>query len=300
MDVTGAPAGHDEHPHHGHHMELMVATAPESFTAQSEPLPPTGWTATASDASASFPPANVLDRNAATIWHSRYEGTPASPLPHWITLDMQSVQEIAGLRYLPRQDGNPNGTIGQFSVTTSRDGVAFSAPVAVGTWADTPAEKALTFQPVTARHVRLTALTEAGNRGPWSSAAEIVVLRGHVGPPELPRTGWTATASDASSGYSAINVLDGDGVSMWHSRFGGTPAPLPHWITIDMQSVQDIAGLRYLPRQDGNPNGTIGEFAVTVSRDGVTFSPPWPRGHGPTTRWRRASCSPPYRRATCG
>ena len=32
------------------------------------------------------------------------------------------------------------------------------------------------FTAVTARHVRLTAMTEAGNRGPWSSAAEIEVL----------------------------------------------------------------------------------------------------------------------------
>ncbi|MGY1807681.1 discoidin domain-containing protein [Blastococcus sp. SYSU D00669] len=271
MDVTDHPAGHDEPPDHGHHMELMVATAPESFTAQSEPLPPTGWTATASDASAAYPPGNVLDRNAGTFWHSRYEGTPA-PLPHSLTVDMRSVQGIGGLRYLPRQDGNPNGTIGQFTVATSRDGATWSAPVAIGTWADNSAEKVIAFPPVSARYVRLTALTEAGNRGPWSSAAEIVVLRGLVGPPDLPRTGWTATASDASSGYSAGNALDGDAVTMWHSQFAGTPAPLPHWITLDMRSVQDIAGLRYLPRQDGNPNGTVGQYSVAVSRDGVTFT----------------------------
>ena len=54
----------------------------------------------------------------------------------------------------------------------STNGTTWS-PVARGTWADTSAEKSVTFAAVTARYVRLTATTEAGNRGPWSSAAEI-------------------------------------------------------------------------------------------------------------------------------
>ncbi|MGY1618134.1 discoidin domain-containing protein [Geodermatophilus sp. SYSU D00691] len=72
------------------------------------------------------PAGNVLDRNAGTFWHSRSEGAPV-PLPHSLTIDMRSVQGIGGLRYLPRQDGIPNGTIGQFTVATSRDGAAWSA-----------------------------------------------------------------------------------------------------------------------------------------------------------------------------
>ena len=208
-------------------MNLMAATAPESFNAQSESLPRSDWTATASDASASSPVSNVLDGDPATFWHSQWEGTPA-PLPHTVTIDMKAARDVSGLGYLPRQDGNPNGRIGQFSVTTSLDGVVFSAPVSVGTWADDAAEKTIAFQPLSARYVRLTAMTEAGNRGPWSSAAEIVLLRGQVAPPELPRTGWTATASDASAGFPASNVLDGDAATMWHSQYEGTPAPLPH------------------------------------------------------------------------
>jgi galactose oxidase len=273
MESTHSSAIDSAQLDHEQHMKLMTATAPESFNAQSEPLPQTDWTATASDASAGSPVSNVLDGNPGTFWHSQWEGTPA-PLPHTVTIDMKAARDISGLRYLPRQDGNPNGRIGQFRVTTSLDGVAFSAPVSVGTWADDAAEKTIAFQPLSARYVRLTALTEAGNRGPWSSAAEIVLLRGQVAPPELPRTGWTATAGDASTGFPASNVLDGDAATMWHSQFEGTPAPLPHVITIDMQSVQDISGLRYLPRQDGSPNGTIGQFSVTVSRDGATFSDP--------------------------
>ncbi|MGY1690636.1 discoidin domain-containing protein [Geodermatophilus sp. SYSU D01105] len=274
MAVAPGPAGRPPPAHDGHggHMSLMVATAPESFSAQSEPLAPTGWTATAGDASPGHPVGNVLDGDPGTMWHSRYEGTPA-PLPHTVTIDMTAPRDVSGLRYLPRQDGTPNGRIGRFSVSTSLDGVAYTL-VSTGTWADTAAEKAVAFPPHSARYVRLTAHTEAGGRGPWTSAAGIVVLRGQVAPPELPRVGWTATAGDASPGSPAANVLDGDAATMWHSRFEGTPAPLPHSITIDMQSVQDIAGLRCLPRQDGDRNGTIGRYSVTVSRDGATFSAP--------------------------
>jgi galactose oxidase len=41
---------------------------------------------------------------------------------------------------------------------------------------DNAALKTVVFPPVTARYVRLTAQTEAGNRGPWSSAAEVNLL----------------------------------------------------------------------------------------------------------------------------
>ena len=46
--------------------------------------------------------------------------------------------------------------------------------------------------------MRITALTEAGKRGPWSSAAEFTVL-GRANP-TLSRTNWTATALTASLG----------------------------------------------------------------------------------------------------
>ena len=57
----------------------------------------------------------------------------------------------------------------------SSNGTTWSA-VASGTWPDTVAEKTVSFTAVSARYVRLTATSEAGNRGPWSSAAEINLL----------------------------------------------------------------------------------------------------------------------------
>ncbi|MEO3973760.1 discoidin domain-containing protein [Streptomyces sp. CAU 1734] len=240
----------------------------------------TGWTVTASDeetAAENGRAANVLDGNAATIWHSRYAGT-AAPLPHSITIDMNRTAVVSGLVYLPRNDG-PNGRVGEYSISMSADGQSWGSPVATGTLADDAAAKTLGFAPTGARFVRLTAVTEAGNRGPWSTAAELNLL-GDPGTPaatvDLPRTGWTATASDeetAAENGRAANVLDGNAATIWHSRYAGTAAPLPHSITIDMNRTAAVSALVYQPRNDG-PNGRAGAYTVTTSTNGTTFGTP--------------------------
>ena len=90
---------------------------------------------------------------------------------------MKKSIAINGLHYLPRQNGGSNGTIGKYQVALSTNGTTWSAPVAAGVWADDATEKTAAFTLTSARYVRLTALTEAGNRGPWSSAAEINILQ---------------------------------------------------------------------------------------------------------------------------
>ncbi|MFI6642768.1 discoidin domain-containing protein [Streptomyces sp. NPDC050504] len=243
-------------------------------------LPRDGWTATASDEETSGEngrAANVLDGSTATIWHSKWTGTPA-PLPHTVTVDMHRTQVVSALVYTPRLDG-PNGRVGQYAVHLSADGATWGSPVATGTMADDNTVKTLSFAPKGARYVRLTATTEAGGRGPWSSASEIN-LQGDPGTPasvvELPRDGWTAAASDEeTSGEDgrAANVLDGDPDTQWHSRWTGTAAPLPHHITIDMKTSRTVSALSYQPRRAGT-NGRIGAYTVTTSTDGTTFGAP--------------------------
>ncbi|MDR3036407.1 MAG: discoidin domain-containing protein, partial [Kitasatospora sp.] len=118
---------------------------------------------------------NVLDDVPGTIWHTGWSAGDV-PLPHEIRLDLGTAAPVSGLTYLPRQDGNANGRIGGYEIATSTDGTTWSSPVATGTWTDDAQAKEAAFPTVTARWVRLRALTEAGNRGPWTSAAEIRVL----------------------------------------------------------------------------------------------------------------------------
>ena len=161
---------------------------------------------------------------------------------------------------------------GKYEIRVSTDGTTFpTTATSAGTWADTAALKQVDFAARSARAVRITAITEAGGRGPWSSAAEINVLSAPATPPPpppsgdagdpLPRTGWTATADSEETvreDNKAANVLDGSAATFWHSKWDGTPDPLPHSITINMGGTKTIAGLTYLPRPGGGGNGNIG------------------------------------------
>jgi galactose oxidase len=243
-------------------------------------LPRDGWTATAGDeetAGEDGRAINVLDGSATTFWHSKWSGT-ATPLPHHITIDMHRTAVVSALVYQPRTDG-PNGRIGQYAIHLSTDGSTWGPAVATGTLADDATAKTMNFAAKGTRYIRLTALSEAGNRGPWSSAAEINLL-GDPGTPaavvDLPREGWTAAASDqetAAADNRAALVLDNDPDTIWHSKWSGTATPLPHHITIDMKTHRAVSALRYQPRRAG-ANGRIGAYTITTSTDGTTFGSP--------------------------
>ena len=253
------------------HMPMLTATAPDSFTPKADYLPESKWTATASDHAAGHPASYAIDSNSNTFWISNSH----VHLPHSITIDMHAVKDVAGLTYFPRQDSSYDGDIGQYSISVSMNGKRWSSPVATGSWADDKTLKTAQFEGVRTRYVRLTALTEAGSRGPWTSAAEIGLLYDPPTGPPLPRSGWTASADSNEPGNAPRNVLDGDALTLWHTPYSAsTIPPYPHWIAIDMHAVHVVTGLAYLPRQDGNLNGTIGQYSVSVSMDGVHWGSP--------------------------
>lgn len=173
-------------------VELDLLGPSTTTPVSGRPLPRAGWRATASDAQSGSPghPASaVLDGNPTTVWSSRY--APAAALPHSLTIDMGRATTVRGLTYLPRQDGLAGGRIGAFRVSVSADGRVFGPAVAGGSWADDARAKAVGFRQIRTRFVRLTALTEAGRRGPWSTAAEIDLLgtptAGSAGPAPTPK-----------------------------------------------------------------------------------------------------------------
>ncbi|WP_409491198.1 phosphocholine-specific phospholipase C [Amycolatopsis sp. cmx-11-12] len=118
---------------------------------------------------------NAVDGNPATHWHTKWSGGE-DPLPHELHLDLGAARTVTGLAYLPRQDGSAHGRAGGYEVYLSADGSAWGNPVATGTFADDAVLKTLRFWPARARYVRFRALTEAGGRGPWTSAAEVTPL----------------------------------------------------------------------------------------------------------------------------
>ena len=262
--VTGAVVllHHDtaQTPLDSHAGHVMPGVVPVAVTTAA-PLPRKGWTVAADSGTA----ANVLDDSPATVWR-----TDETALPHAITIDTHNRVALSGLTYLPPTD-SADGRIGQYQVAVSDNGTTWGDPVASGTFADDEVVKTVTIGTVVTRFVRLTALTEAGGRGNWSAASEINLLGGTD--PALSRTGWTVAVDSQEGADPAVNLLDGNTATFWHSAWSTDPdAPLPHTVTIDMHVTNLISGLSYLPRQDASQNGTIGRYRIESSADGVSWS----------------------------
>lgn len=120
------------------------------------------------------------------------------------------------------------------------------------------------------RYVRLVATSEAGNRGPWTTVAELNVLdaNGQL----LPRTNWRLVYTDSQNPDGpATNALDGDLSTHWHTMWWYSPVPShPHEMQVDLGALYQVGGFTYLPRQSG-ANGRIGGYRFYVSVDGVNW-----------------------------
>lgn len=252
---------------------FLLVTLLQSHIAQSASIPlfRGGWTATADSFQPGDEPAKAIDGNAGSIWHSRYDPT-IDPLPNWINIDMKVLYLINGVSIQPRQDGNGNGRIGQHRIEVSTDNSNWIL-VATGTFANDATTKKTTFLPRPARYVRITALTEATSpSNAFTAAAEINVF-GDV--QYLSRSSWSVTADSSETGVASnapANAIDGQTNTIWHTQYGSTVAPLPHWFRIDAGSQVTAMGLAYLPRQDGSRNGWIGQYNVQASNDSTTWT----------------------------
>jgi hypothetical protein len=96
--------------------------------------------------------------------------------------------------------------------------------------------------------------------------------------PNYDRTNWQVIdySSQESSGEGpnngrAIFAIDGDVNTYWHSKWTGTAAVPPHYITIDMGAVNVMHGLSFVGRQS-TANGKPNEVNVQISTDNVTWA----------------------------
>ncbi|MFC9292790.1 TIM-barrel domain-containing protein [Streptomyces sp. NPDC057011] len=167
----------------------------------SSPIAQSGWSLVSADSQETSAEngaaVGAFDGDPATMWHTAWASGKPAALPHEIQIDLGARYSVDGLGYLPRQDGGVNGRIGGYEVYLSDTTADWGTPVASGTFADTAAAKNVPMAARTGRYLRLRALTEAGGRGPWTSAAEIT-LTGRPAP--LPAD---ATLVNAASGTCA-------------------------------------------------------------------------------------------------
>ena len=73
---------------------------------------------------------------------------------------------------------------------------------------------------------------------------------------------------------SAVNAIDGNPSTIWHTDwYVYSPSP-PHELQIDLGGLYRISGFRYLPRQDGDKDGWISQYEVSVGTDGANWGSP--------------------------
>lgn len=120
------------------------------------------------------PATNAIDGNPYTIWHSKW--SEPNQYPYNLTVDLGKTCTITQLSYLPRQDQDwsENGRILSYNIYTSTDGTNYQK-VTSGTWENSKKQQFATFNPVTAKYVKLEVLN--GVNG-YASAGEIDIL-GH-------------------------------------------------------------------------------------------------------------------------
>ena len=169
-------------------------------------------------------------------------------------------------------------------------------PVATGSLANDATEKEVPFAPTTGRFIDLRALTEV-NGNPWTSMAEMNLLSPVSNSPVIPQTGWSLRYVDSQQlpNYAAVYAFDGNVNTFWHTQWSPSAPPPPHDIQIDLGQTYAIDGFRYLPRQDGSPNGRIGQYQFYVSMDGVNWAIRWLQGVWPMMRRKRRSFLRPRR-----
>jgi hypothetical protein len=219
---------------------------------------------------------NAIDGDRDTVWHT--ESAPTSPTPpHEIVISLGAKYMVGGFTYLPRQDGNLDGTVAKYSIYVSADGVNWGNPVSSGTFAKNANKKQVLFAGRAGRFVRFVATSEVNGK-PWTSAAEMRVLGTPVPVPalvEIPQSQMSIVFVDSEEltgeDGSADHAIDGDPSTNWHTEWYASSPEHPHTLDIALGGMYAVWGLSYLPRQDGSLNGTVLRYTIYVSMDGVQW-----------------------------
>ena len=124
--------------------------------------------------------------------------------------------------------------------------------------------------------VRALALARPG-------AAAIDLGRGAAAAAEFgpAKTKWRiiGCSSEQAPAEAAVNAIDDDPGTIWHSQWRGRKPPHPHTIDVDLGEELTLAGFTYLPRSNAASGGSIvKDYAFYISRDGKAWGKPVARG----------------------
>lgn len=119
------------------------------------------------------------------------------------------------------------------------------------------------------RYLCLEVLNGQQKGDPLASIAEIEVL-GKEGK-ALSTLNWKvvyASSEEITSGnHGADKVYDLQESTFWQSQAIGAKPNYPHQIVIDLGGVEQISGIRYLPRSDRKVDGMIKDYRLFIKKD---------------------------------
>jgi hypothetical protein len=123
-----------------------------------------------------YEPENIFDNNVNTMWHSKWNGTPAD-FPHELVIELKEPVKLRGITLTPRQDGNPNGWFKEIEIYGSPDKLENAGLLIKTELAPTPDTKTVNFKsPVIIRYLRVKILS-AHSKGPYASLAEMGFIK---------------------------------------------------------------------------------------------------------------------------
>ena len=167
------------------------------------------------------------------MWATRWSSASPPP-PHEIQINLGAVYDVSGFRYLPRQDGEPQGSIAQYEFYVSMDGTNWGTAVASGTFPNTGGGKAGHVHREDGS-VRPAASADAKSMAmPWTTVAELNVLAAAGSPSNQPPNGTiTSPASDVTIAPGQSVSFAGSGSDpdnnlpltyAWNFGAGGPPS----------------------------------------------------------------------------
>jgi hypothetical protein len=155
--------------------EWQLNAAAGTWTVDDDYLPKSGWKLVRADSEETSAEngraQNAFDGSASTIWHTQYTGSTPNP-PHEIVIDLGASQELASLRYTPRQNGQDHGNVGSYEFYVSDDPSAWGSAAAMGSFEASSAPQVVHFPARSGRYARFVATREVMGRA-WTAVAEL-------------------------------------------------------------------------------------------------------------------------------
>lgn len=223
-----------------------------------------------SNRGAGFEASRVVDNDPKTYW-----AAPDGKLDATLELTLPEARKFSVIRL--REPIQLGQRIRKFAIDVRENGV-WSEWIKDGSTVGP--HTLLRGKPVTADAVRVR-ITEAGacpclsEISLWLEPTGVPNSLAAPDPKALAKDDWKVTASFETSDHPAVHAIDGNPSTIWctHDSVKGEQGP-PQSITIDLGTMQDLAAVTVLPRQDGTPHAMVDRYRLEWSADGNQWSKP--------------------------